>query len=143
MRQPDPTLSITLDVPAVELGGRIQGRVARAGEVDDLFEEGDQNVRAVRLRLRYYTEGRGTKVSRVVDETEFPTDEYGRVDTAFDLHVSPAAPISYDGSLIRVLWELEATVDIERRIDRRTEIPILVLPTNGWGLYQRPHPLRS
>lgn len=138
----DPTLQVDLDSGIAEVGGRFRGRLVRAGEVDDLAGDGDQPVRAVRLSLRYTTEGRGDTDAKVIGEAEFGVDEYGRVDTTFELLVPPAGPISYDGRLIRVMWELEARVDVKLRRDRRTRIPLLVIPTNGWGLYDRPHPLR-
>ncbi|MDH3679310.1 MAG: hypothetical protein OEV40_05095 [Acidimicrobiia bacterium] len=138
----DPSLQVDLESGIAEVGGRFRGRLRRAGELDDLAGDDDQPVRAVRLTLRYVTEGRGDTDSQVIGQLEFPVDTYGRLDTDFQLPVPPAGPISYDGRLIRVLWELEARVDVKLRRDRSTSIPLLVIPTNGWGLYHRPHPLR-
>ena len=60
---------------------------------------------------------------------------------SFRLAVPSNGPISYDGRLIRVLWRIEARVDVKLAMDRTTEIPVLIIPSGGWGLYHQPHPL--
>ncbi len=138
----DPNLHISMENGITEVGSVFRGRITSAGQRDDLAETSNQSVRAVRLSLRYYTQGRGDRDSQTVVGHEFPVDSYGRVDAGFELPVPLAGPISYDGRLIRVLWEVEARVDIKLRRDAKTIVPVLVIPTNGWGLYDRPHPLR-
>lgn len=138
----DPDLQISMENGIAEVGSPFRGRVTLSGQLDDLAESSKQSVRAVRVSLRYYTQGRGDRDSQTVVDHQFPVDTYGRVDRAFELPVPAAGPISYDGRLIRVLWEIEARVDIKRRRDAKTIVPVLVIPDGGWGLYDRPHPLR-
>jgi hypothetical protein len=137
----DPSLEVQVDQGIVEVGGRFRGRLRRAGQLDDIATDKQQRVRAVRLVLGYRTEGRGDTDEGTVAEREFPVDAYGRLDVGFELEVPRHGPISYDGRLVRVLWTIEATVDVKLARDRSTYIPVLVVPSGGWGLYQRPHPL--
>lgn len=138
----DPSLVVDLEQGIVEVGGVFRGRLRRAGQLDDLSSENKQNVRGVRVSLGYTTEGRGDTDEQTVAELEFGVDEYGRVDTGFELRVPSNGPISYDGRLVRLLWSIEARVDVKLAIDRSTHIPVLVIPNGGWGLYHQPHPLR-
>ena len=142
MSDPDEHLQLTLQNDMSEIGGVFRGRLVRVGDMDDLAEDSESRVRAVRLRLHYKTEGRGDTDSKTIETHEFPADEYGAVNADFELAIPDDGPISYDGQLIRVLWEIEARVDIKMRRDKRTTAAVLVLPTNGWGLYNLPHPLR-
>ena len=141
MSDPGPNLQLALQNDITEVGGSFRGRLIRMGDMDDLAQDSESSVRAVRLRLHYRTEGRGDTDAKTIETYEFPADDYGGVNVDFDLAVPEDGPISYDGRLIRVLWEIEARVDIKMRRDKRTTAPVLVLPTNGWGLYSRPHPL--
>ncbi len=137
----DPNLDIALERGIVEIGSALRGRVRRTGELDDLATDSRQPVRAVRVSLRYTTEGRGDTDERTVAECELPVDEYGRTETTFEFTVPVRGPISYDGRLIRVLWFVDAQVDVRLRRDPTVHIPVLVIPSGGWGLYDRPHPL--
>ncbi len=137
-----PDVDITLANDATEIGGVFQGQLIRVGELDDLVDRGQSRTRGIRLQLRYRTEGRGTTFTEIADEGECEADEFGRINATFELQVPRDGPISYDGSLIRVIWEIEVRVDIKRGFDTKDEIPVLVLPTNGWGIYQGPHPYR-
>jgi hypothetical protein len=139
----DPSLDVDLEQGISEVGGRFRGRLRRSGELDDLTVEGTskQAVRGVRLTLGYHTEGRGDTDELTVAELQFPVDNYGRLDAAFELAIPRSGPISYDGRLIRLLWTIEARVDVKLARDLSTHIPVLVIPTGGWGLYHRPHPL--
>ncbi|MGI9615715.1 MAG: hypothetical protein ACR2QO_22575 [Acidimicrobiales bacterium] len=137
----DPSVQVDLEQGIVEVGGIFRGRLQRRGEVDDLASGSNQQVRAVRLTLGYETEGRGDVDKQTVAEQRFPVDEYGRVDASFGLAVPSNGPISYDGRLIRVLWSIQARVDVKLAMDRTTDIPVLIIPSGGWGLYHQPHPL--
>ena len=137
----EPALDVAVERGIVEVGGTVSGRLRLAGELDDLASDSNQRVRAVRVSLGYTTEGRGDTDARAITELEFPVDQYGGVEATFDLSVPRQGPISYDGRLIRVRWDVEARVDVKLRRDPTTHIPVLVIPSGGWGLYDRPHPL--
>ncbi len=143
MRRPDPTLSMTLTNNIAPVGTSFQGQLTRNPQLDDGQEAGKHRIQGVRLELGFTTEGRGDTDSAMVHHQEFPVDGWGRLAVHFQVPVPSGGPISYDGRLIRLRWELTATVMIKRAIDRRLEVPVLVIPANGWGVYDRPHPLRS
>jgi hypothetical protein len=138
----EPDVALALTNTSAELGGRFRGHLVRSGELDDLADTSKSRVRGVRMRLQYRTEGRGTTDRSRVDEVTLAADDFGRVNSAFELVVPDDAPVSYDGLLIRVIWEIEVIVDIKSRIDATEQYPVLVLPTNGFGVYPGPHPLR-
>lgn len=138
----EPALAVEVERGIVEVGGSVSGQLRLASELDDLATESSQRVRAVRVSLRFTTEGRGDTDERSVAELEFPVDHNGRVEARFDLTVPHDGPISYDGRLVRVRWEVEARIDVKLRRDPTTHIPVLVIPSGGWGLYHQPHPMR-
>ena len=137
----DPSLSIAMVNGIAEVGGRFQGRLRRSPELDDLAPR-KQPVRAVQLLLHYWTEGRGRNDAGDIARVDVPVDRHGRLDVEFALAVPPSGPISYDGRLIRVIWGIQATVDVKYQLDRKLHVPVLVIPQGGWGLYHAPHPLR-
>lgn len=143
MRAPDPTLSMTLTNNIAPVGTSFQGHLTRTPELDDGQEPGKHRIQGVRLGLGFVTEGRGDTNMASVYDHEFPVDDWGRLSVPFQVPVPHEGPISYDGRLIRLRWELTATVMIKRAIDRHLEVPVLVIPANGWGVYDRPHPLPS
>jgi hypothetical protein len=138
----DPTLAISLEGAVVVAGDQLRGRLTRGGQLGGLVPAGGEaRVRRVLLELVVRTEGRGTTYRNTVGRQEFPVDQWGRADGPFTLEVPAAGPISYDGRLIRVLWEVEARVDIAWGRDRRLRVPLLVVPRGGAGRYGYPHPL--
>ncbi|MFV0523481.1 MAG: hypothetical protein ACK5RL_03170 [Acidimicrobiales bacterium] len=131
-RQPDP-LVLSVESGVAELGGRIRGqliRTANAPTGSGLF-----------LELRYRTEGRGTPDEGQALWIQLPDNTMGPTAYPFDIVVPTDVPISYDGRLIRVVWELRATISRRLRPDADAVVPILVAPHGGRGLYRQPHPL--
>ncbi len=138
----DPDLDVDLDHPVAEVGGVFRGRIHRAGRVDDLVERTNRRVRAIELSLRYRAEGVGITDRATAATVQFPVDDYGRAGGRFELPVPGGDPISYDGALFRVRWEIEARVDTRWAFDPKTTIPVLVIPVGGLARYHAPHPLR-
>ena len=131
------TLSMELDDEVAVVGGAFSGRLIRE---HDGTEKG-LRARAVRLSLKFSTEGRGDTHQKTLHTFEFPLGDDGRLDESFVFEVPADAPISYDGSLIRVVWEIEARIDLKLARDPKTERTVLVVPEGGAGLYVAPHPL--
>lgn len=138
----DHPLNVTLEATQAEVGASFRGRAVHRGWDGGPLDESRSRVRGVRVELRYQTEGRGTTARDTVATIELPADDNGNVGATFELPVPSTGPISYDGKLIRVLWEVKATVDVKHRRDAHVEVPVLVVPRNGFGLYPRAHPLR-
>ena len=133
------TLGVELDSFVEEVGGVFTGRVSRLADADGTSSE--SKARAVRMELRYWTEGRGDTDNMVISNVEFPIEPHGGLQADFRLAVPQGAPISYDGSLIRVLYEIEARVDLKLARDPKVTRAVLVVPVGGLGTYDRPHPL--
>ena len=133
------TPTIILDGEFAEPGGRITGRVELPGlEGTDPTVE---RIREVRIMLRYRTEGRGDTDSWEGPAVSFPVGVDGALTADFTLDVPSDAPVSYDGNLLRLLWEVEARTDLRLRLDKKTSQSIVIVPSGGLGLYRHPHPL--
>lgn len=133
------TLSLDIDDHIAECGGRFTGTVRRDADADGVSSR--SRARAVRLVLRYRTEGRGDTDKRDVSNLEFQLEAHGGLSTTFALSVPPDGPVSYDGRMLRVLYEIEARVDVKLARDPKIERAVLVVPKGGLGVYDRPHPL--
>lgn len=128
------TLQLQLEDHVAEPGGAFAGTVSYAASV--------RGARAIRLTLRFRTEGRGTDDEAVLTEHELALDPSGGLtSTGFVLPVPRIAPISYDGSLIRIIHEVEARLDVKMARDVKVEQRVLVVPVGGIYHYDRPHPL--
>lgn len=110
-------MEIEIDQARAECGSRVTGR-ARWG--------GSKNPRSVRVALIYKTEGRGNTDTGNVDSFELPPGATG--DHGFELLVPIEGPMSYDGNLIRVVWDVELRLDLRARRDPTTEERIHVIP---------------
>lgn len=130
---------LELDDWFVELGGRLQGRVTLPGAegVDPTTER----IREVRVSLRYETEGRGDRDRWTGPAQAFAVNVDGSLHAQYSLDIPTNAPISYDGSLFRVRWSVEARTDLRLRIDPKTTLEFVVIPIGGHGYYLQPHPL--
>ncbi len=133
------TPRIEVDEWFVEIGGRLQGRVSLPGVegIDPMTER----IREVRVNLRYETEGRGDRDRWTGPAQAFDVNIDGSLYGQFALEVPAEAPISYDGSLFRLRWTVEARTDLRMRVDRKTAVEFVVIPRRGRGHYRQPHPL--
>ena len=97
----------TLKIGTYEEQTRFRPGEAVAGRVLWILDE-PEKVEAVEVRLFWYTEGKGTQDVAVVDKRRFnhPARREQR-EFSFTL---PAAPYSFSGKLISLLWALEAVV---------------------------------
>ena len=130
---------IELDNPFVEPGGQITGRVMLPGA--EGADPGVQRIREVRVLARFRTEGRGDHDVWESDPLAFDVGVDGSLHASFALDVPFDGPVSYDGGLLRVIWEVEARTDLRMRIDQKTTATVIVVPMGGLGLYRRAHPL--
>ena len=100
-----------------------------------------ERIREVRVTLRCETEGRGDRDRWIGPVQAFDVNVDGSLYGQFALDVPPTAPVSYDGSLFRVRWAVEARTDLRQRVDRKTSVEFMVIPAGGLGYYSQPHPL--
>lgn len=141
IRPDDPQLQVELINDVAEVGGYFSGHITRSPVDGARNTPGRGHVRAVRVRLHMFTEGRGDKDSWHSNEIEAPVDEHGMTSAPFEIPVPSGAPISYDGSLVRVRWQMEIRTDRKMALDSVLSTEVLVVPHGGMGLYTRPHPL--
>ena len=131
--------SVELDDWFAEIGGRVQGRVLLPGA--EGIDSTTERIREVRVSLRYETDGRGDRDRWTGPAQSFDVNIDGSLYGTFALDVPTGSPISYDGSLFRVRWFVEARTDLRLRIDRKTSVEFVVIPGGGRGHYRQPHPL--
>lgn len=139
MADHDANLAIKLAHDVAEVGGSFVCDLKRRPNDGESNESG--KVRAVRVTLRMTTEGRGSEDRKDYVTSEVPVDEFGIASERVELAVPADAPISYDGSLIRVMWHIEARTDVALARDQYSVAPVLVVPVGGLGVYSQPHPL--
>lgn len=133
------SIQLEFDELVAEVGSAITGQVSRTPDADGVTSE--SRARAVRLTLRLRTEGRGDTDTRTIGTSEFALEGHGGLTASFSLPVPASSPISYDGSLMRVMYEVEARVDIKLARDPKIKRVVLIVPVGGWATYDRPHPL--
>lgn len=141
MRLPDEQLRIELQHDIAEVGGRFVGHLQRSPADGASNDREIGRVRGVRVSLKMTTEGRGDTDSMEVAEVAAAVDEYGMASQQFELEVPLDVPVSYDGRLIRVRWQIEARTDRKLAVDAIAASEVLVVPRGGLGHYDRPHPL--
>lgn len=137
----DPNLDVELDNDVVEVGTAVTGRIQRWPSDGDDNSKKIGQIKAVRVKVSWRTEGRGDRARGTAGEITIPAAEFGQASGTFSVPIPPNAPISYDGSLIRVIWELEARTDRKLARDPKNSFRLLIVPRNGLGRYERPHPL--
>lgn len=143
MRNPDPLLSYKLASFVCEVGSAFHLSVSRAPADGQMNDKTVGKVRAVRVELSYETEGRGDTDSDDLFEFVMPIDRFGMGSADVQIDVPSNAPISYDGRLIRVKYEIHIRTDVSASIDHATDIPVLVVPVGGATTYHQAHPLPS
>ncbi len=143
MSTPDPNLSIRLEHDIAEVGTSFLCSVKRSPSDGETNEKTLGQIRAVRIALRMTTEGRGDEDRKDYATQELEVDDYGMASGEVRLNVPTDAPISYDGALIRIRWNIEARTDIKFGVDQKSSAPVLVVPAGGLGVYTRPHPLTT
>ncbi len=137
----DHLLSVHLASVAAEVGDAFRLSISRAPEDGKQNTPGFGRVRAIRVHLEYETDGRGDTDSLAFPAQRVPIDKFGMGSADLEIPIPSNAPISYTGQLMSIRYWLQVTTDIEKSLDRRREIPVLVVPKNGAGTYIAAHPL--
>lgn len=87
-------------------------------------------MRLIEVELRWRTEGRGDTDQEAPAKQELAKYELpaGESSWRFELRLPPDGPITYEGHLIRILWEVRAHIDIAWGRDLEFTTPLTVLP---------------
>jgi hypothetical protein len=94
---------LVLDGLHAECGGAVTGTASWSG---------NRGHRPVAVVLRYRTQGRGDTDSAIVARADLGAAESGRA--RFRLEVPVAGPVSYNGQLIRLLWQVAVQIPAGR-----------------------------
>jgi hypothetical protein len=132
------TARILLASDVVECAGLVSGTATWSGN-----HKHDQ----VAVTLQYRTHGRGDTDSGMVAHADLGTAEAG--EERFQLAVHAAAPVTYHGRLLQIVWQVVIKIPPSRGLSRRTNemttADLTVVP-HGWlavrssGLGQVPQP---
>lgn len=95
-------ISLMLDEEKVAAGDRLSGKLSCAIKTPP---------KEAKVELRWYTEGRGTPDSQVVDTYLLDPQQLTiGVPLAFSVATPAEGPITYNGSLLRILWEVRVSI---------------------------------
>jgi hypothetical protein len=91
----------------------------------------DINCRHIFARLQWRTEGRGDEDRQVVAEQDLYQGELrAAVPRHHSFHLRlPDRPWSYAGQLIRIVWEVEVSIDIAFARDPRAAVSFVMRPS--------------
>lgn len=117
-------ITIALESERVEAGQSLQARI----------EWSCTDGRPTRLEstLYWFTEGRGDTDGRRIHTETLPIEE-GQMTgwTQIDVRVPEDGPISYDGTLLKILWEVRSDLKVDRGSDERAVERVTVQPRSG------------
>ncbi len=139
----DRNISIKLANDIAEIGEAFHLTVERSPTDGVTNDSGRGKIREVRVHLEYATQGRGTTNSATFPAATFPVDQFGMGSGDIVLPIPIHSPVSYDGRLLRVVYQIVVTTDVQAGMDHNTEIPVAVVLENGGDTYRAPHPLRT
>lgn len=101
-------IQIQIDQEEAMVGERVTGRV--------LWQPEGEVPRALTVRVGWRTEGRGSTATGTIWEQRVPSPS-APMQIPFDAAIPLDGPISYDGRLIRILWEASVQLDLPLRAD--------------------------
>lgn len=108
------------------VGAQVTGQV-----IFDPAYAGSDRAQAILINLAWRTHGRGDRNSAIVQSLTIPFTAGPPRTIAkfpFRLTLPPDGPVSYHGSLVQVIWEVRARVNLSWGIDPRTAEPFMVVP---------------
>jgi hypothetical protein len=112
-------IHLTLDQTTVAVGSRLAGTLTC-----------EQVPKQATLDLRWYTEGRGTRDRQIIQSlTLNPEKIFTGKPLHFELQIPDEGPITYNGSLLRILWEVKARVSYLGLLAAKDNVhqPLIVL----------------
>lgn len=102
-------IELRLDQKTIAAGDSLSGRLVWRGR--DTQEQPKKGT----LTARWHTEGRGTRDRHVVQELSLAPEQLMASESLpldFSIQIPKAGPITYNGYLIRILWELKVVVEM-------------------------------
>ncbi|MEO0539144.1 MAG: hypothetical protein AAF215_35485 [Cyanobacteria bacterium P01_A01_bin.123] len=102
-------IELHLDKTAIAVGDILSGTLVWKGV------QSQNKPKKGTLTARWRTEGRGTRDRQIIQE--LPLDPEALISSQglslpFSIQIPYDGPITYNGALIRILWELEAVIEM-------------------------------
>lgn len=112
-------IRLELEQDAVVNGDHLRGNA-------EWTTEGKQ-PRKFEVICRWRVEGKGRKYEEVVD-LELDVSPGAHASLPFDFEIPMVGPLSYDGKLFRIVWEIVARADLPLAFDEEQTKPFTVRP---------------
>lgn len=84
-------------------------------------------ARKIEIVCRWRVEGKGRTREEVVARVEH-ADPPPEATIPFELEIPIWGPLTYDGKLLRITWEVEASADLPMARDERERLAFTVVP---------------
>jgi len=81
------------------------------------------NKDSIKLTVGWRTEGRGDEEKSIIYETDIEP----LLKTDFSCQIPPAGPISYDGQLLRIIWEVNVIDSKRLKSQEETETTVFTV----------------
>ena len=107
-------IEIQLDQTSISVGDELSGSFIWQ-------PTNNKNPRNAKISIRWYTEGRGSRDSQTVNQIKMDSITISSSQgepIPFGMEVPYQSPITYNGSLLRVIWELEVRVGVSGMMPR-------------------------
>lgn len=101
-------IDVTLLQSEVTVGETLSGRMTWTAS-------SQKQPKEIKISMGWRTEGRGEVDRQTVEEIRLGEDRFsanGAVYSDFNFPIPRSGPVSYDGSLIRIIWEVRIVVDM-------------------------------
>ncbi len=86
-----------------------------------------KEARKLEVLCRWRVEGKGRRREEIVD-LEIDVAPGARVTIPFDFEIPLLGPLSYDGKLFRIVWEIVVRADLPRALDQEEAKSFTVRP---------------
>ena len=88
--------------------------------------EGSKTPRKIEVACRWRIEGRGRSREEVVGSTESQA-----MTVPFDFEIPKEGPLTYDGKLLRIIWEVAANADLPMARDE-SDVATFTVVARRW-----------
>ena len=106
-------INLILDEDIVAAGDRISGKLAYPTQTVP---------KAAKVELLWYTEGRGTCDRKIIDTFSLDPQQLTLgLPLPFTLQTPYEGPITYNGSLLRIIWSIKASISSPGMISKKEE----------------------
>jgi hypothetical protein len=117
-------IRIEMKNDAVAVGERVAGQVVWSSQ-------GGKQPRKIEVFCRWRLEGKQKAETLVDSATEEQIESRSQVVLPFDFEVPFVDPVSYDGKLFRIIWEIVATADLPFAKDE-VETKVITVTPAAW-----------